>query len=173
MSSSFDSALKFVLQWEGGYVNHPADPGGETNLGVTKATYNSYRTSKKLPLQSVRSISMLEVKDIYYANYWLAAGCNLMPPKLALCHFDWAVNHGVTGANKTLQRVINTEPDGILGPLSRAALASNLNSRGERSLISNYCIVRENCYRRWGTGRQAVFLNGWLNRLAAVRKACY
>lgn len=172
INTAFNSALNFVLRWEGGYVNHPADPGGATNFGVTQVTYNQYRTTKKLSLQSVKSISALEVQDIYASNYWLKAGCDSLPSKLALCHFDWAVNHGTTGAIKTLQQVANAPPDGILGPQTKKALATALTIKGEASLIANYCAIRESCYRRWGVGRQAVFLEGWLNRLDALRKAC-
>lgn len=169
---SFESALKFTLQWEGGYINHPADPGGETNFGVTHAVYTQYRKSKgKSPL-SVRFIKTNEVQEIYRANYWLKARCDVLPSKLALCHFDWAVNHGVSGAIRTLQRVVGAIPDGIIGPATLKALSETLASEGEAAVILAYCNEREKCYRRWGVGKQQVFLKGWLNRLAAVR-ACF
>lgn len=169
-TTAFNTALNFVLQWEGGYSNHPNDKGGETNFGITYAVYNQYRLSKRLPKQSVKFISQLEVADIYYSNNWLRANCDLLPAKLALCHFDWSVNHGVIGANKTLQQVVNATPDGIIGLESKKAIEIALSARGEISLVSNYCAIREHCYRRWGVGSQAVFLKGWLNRLAAVKK---
>lgn len=170
--NAFESALKFTLQWEGGYSNHPADRGGETNYGVTHAVYTQYRKSKGLPPSSVRLISSIEVSEIYLQNYWIPSGCDLLPPNLALCQFDWAVNAGCDRAIKTLQQVINTNPDGIIGPDTKSALSSALKARGVASLVNNYLAAREACYRRWGVGNQVVFLKGWLNRLADVRACC-
>lgn len=168
-NQAFSNALNFVLRWEGGYVNHPSDKGGETNYGVTSAVYIQYRKSKGLPPRSVRLISAVEVRDIYQKNYWLAAGCDLLPARLALCQFDWAVNAGTYRAIKALQQVVNTEPDGIIGPATTSAVATAIQTRGESSLVNNYLAVREGCYRRWGVGNQEVFLKGWLNRLSSLR----
>ncbi len=168
-NQAFDRALQFVLRWEGGYSNHPSDTGGETNKGITHATYDSYRRRKGLATRSVRFLEQHELEAIYREQYWAPAGCDLLPPKLALTHFDWAVNAGVNRATKTLQAVVGVSPDGILGPRSRAAISNAVKTRGDSSLASNYCAVRENHYRRWGTGSQQVFLAGWLNRLAALR----
>lgn len=169
---SFEKALKFTLQWEGGYVNHPADPGGETNFGVTHAVYAQYRKSRGLSPLSVRHISTTEVQEIYRANYWIKAGCETLPPSLALCHFDWAVNSGCNRAIKSLQQTVGVSTDGIIGPFTIRAIASSLAQHKESWLIDRYCAIREGCYRRWGVGKQAVFLKGWLNRLAAVRTEC-
>lgn len=168
--SSFESALKFTLQWEGGYSNHPADKGGETNFGITHAVYNSYCKSKGLTPKSVRLISQTEVSEIYYKNYWLTAGCELLPAKLALFHFDWAVNAGVKRAIQTLQQTVGTPSDGVIGAKTRAAVINSVNSLGEKAICLKYCGVRESYYRRWGAGSQRVFLNGWLNRLAALKR---
>lgn len=168
--TDFLKALAFTLQWEGGYVNHPADPGGETNRGITHNTYTNYRRSKGLAPRSVRLITSAEVEEIYFTSYWLASGCELLPPSLALVHFDWAVNHGTHGAIKTLQQVVGTAADGIVGPNTKNALALSLKTLGERALVSKYCQHREGCYRRWATGKQQVFLAGWLNRLNALRR---
>lgn len=166
---SFEFALKFTLQWEGGYVNHPADPGGETNFGVTNAVYVQYRRSKGKLSQSVKLISKAEVYEIYYSNYWVRAGCEALPSKLALCHFDWAVNHGVNGAIKTLQRITGADPDGIFGPATKNAVNSAVKTKGELAMCKAYCDERDRCYRRWGVGKKQVFLKGWLNRLNALR----
>lgn len=168
-SKSFDRALSFVLRWEGGYSNHPADIGGETSSGITSAVYDAYRRSIGLPARSVRSLESSELHEIYRRNYWDPSGCNLLPSRLVLCHFDWAVNAGVGRAVKTLQQVVGTAADGAIGPNTHAAIAKSLKARGEPSLCSTYCIIREDCYRRWGTGSQAVFLTGWLNRLRSLR----
>lgn len=168
--TNFDAALAFVLRWEGGYSNHPADTGGETNKGVTHATYTSYRRSLGLPPRSVRLITHEEVRSIYKTRYWDAAGCNLLPHKLATAHFDWAVNAGVARAIKTLQQTVGTAADGIIGPNTKASITVNLATYGEAALVKEYNSIREGLYRRWGRGSQAVFLTGWLNRLGDLRR---
>jgi lysozyme family protein len=94
-------ALAFTLKWEGGYVNDPHDPGGETNKGITKLVYDNYRRLAKLPIQSVRLISANEIYDIYEHNYWLNMGCDKMKDiKLAISVFDFGVNGGTARAIK-------------------------------------------------------------------------
>lgn len=167
---TFEKALAFALRWEGGYSNHPNDKGGETNRGITYQTYNAYRRSKGLPIRSVRHLEESELQEIYRRNYWTAAGCDLLPPLLAIAHFDWAVNAGVRAATRTLQRTVGAAPDGIMGPLTRAAIKKALATQGEKRLVMSYCGDRGDCYRRYSKGSQAQFLAGWLNRLNALRR---
>lgn len=104
MTDAFRTALDFVLRWEGGFSDHPLDPGGATNYGVTQATFDAYRRKAGLPTRSVRDITRAEVEDIYFEGYWLRAGCEqIAPPALALCVFDAAVNSGVGAALKWLK----------------------------------------------------------------------
>ena len=70
MRHSFPEALTLVLRHEGGYVNHPDDPGGATNKGVTQGTYNAFRRSRGLPTRSVRELTGDELKTVYRQNYW-------------------------------------------------------------------------------------------------------
>lgn len=170
MSDNFDFALGFTLAWEGGYSNHPADKGGETNKGITSAVYSAYRKRQGLPPRSVRHINDVEVKEIYKSGYWDAAGCSSLPPLLALCHFDWAVNAGTNRAIKTLQQVVGANADGIVGPQTKQAIVAAVALHGDKCLCDRYCAIREACYRRWAVGSQAVFLAGWLNRLNALRR---
>lgn len=170
MSDSFSKALKFALLWEGGYSNHKSDKGGETNFGVTHAVYDAYRKSQRLSVQSVRMISATEVRDIYQKRYWDISGCGLLPQKLAVAHFDWAVNAGVNRAIKTLQQVVGVNADGIVGPLTKQAIIAAVATHKEVWLCDRYNAIREGCYRRWGVGSQAVFLTGWMNRLNALRR---
>lgn len=111
-----------MLQWEGGYSNHPADRGGETKHGITCAVYMAYRQRQGLSLRSVRHITGVEVQDIYRISYWDSAGCPILPSKLALCHFDWAVNSGTSRAVKTLQQVVGISDDGIIRLLTKQAI---------------------------------------------------
>lgn len=102
--TAFDKALAQVLKWEGGYVEHPADPGGATAYGVTQATYDAWRRKQGTEVRPVREIDRSEVEAIYWQQYWLRAGCDqLEPAALALVVFDAAVNSGVGAALKWLQ----------------------------------------------------------------------
>lgn len=99
----FQDALGFVAKWEGGEVNDPQDPGGHTNLGVTQATYDSYRASKGLPKQSVSNITKEEAERIYRENYWEASGAAEVAqtnPQLAIAMFNTAVNCGPAVAQR-------------------------------------------------------------------------
>lgn len=155
-------ALKFTLRWEGGYVNHPNDPGGETNKGVTIATYNEYRRRRGLPLQSVRLITDAEVYEIYETMYWQPAQCATMRRPLAIVHFDTAVNFGVGGSTLLLQQSLGVPVDRVFGPVTREAL----QRADHASVARRYCQVRiEFRHRRVQQNpTQQVFLRGWLNR---------
>lgn len=145
MNQNFQSALKFVLRWEGGYVNHPNDKGGATNKGITQATYNIYRKGNRKPTQDVKYITDSEVSEIYYKGYYEASGADKWDYKLSLVVFDTAVNMGVNRA-KTFY----------------------MQSKGD---IKKYLALRENKYKEFARVKgQEVFLKGWLNRLKALQK---
>lgn len=94
----FARALTRVLRYEGGYSDHPDDPGGATNQGITQRTYDAWRDRHGVERQSVKHITPQEVEGIYHANYWLKAGCDQLPPAVAAATFDAAVHSGVTQA---------------------------------------------------------------------------
>lgn len=89
MSNGFDAALEFVLRWEGGYVCDSRDPGGETNLGISRRAY---------PDEDIRGMSRSRAAELYKRDYWAKAGCQILPPSVALVVFDCAVNQGVSTA---------------------------------------------------------------------------
>lgn len=97
----FRVALDFTLRWEGGLSNHPDDPGGLTNKGITQRTYDAWRTKNRLPKRSVKEITQEEVEAIY-AEYWVGVGADDLPPPLAVAAFDLAVNSGVGTARRLL-----------------------------------------------------------------------
>jgi len=115
MESNFDKSLGLILEFEGGFVNDPADRGGATNFGVIQKRYDEYRDSVGKPRQSVEFISKDEVKEIYYKYYWQAAKCDQLPVGLDTLHFDAAVNTGPTQAAKFLQRALGVDADGVIG----------------------------------------------------------
>lgn len=102
--SAFDKALDHVLRFEGGFVDHPLDPGGATNYGVTQATYDAWRRAQGQEPRSVREIERVEVRSIYWGRYWLPAGCEQLPAPLAFVVFDSAVNSGLHRALKWLEQ---------------------------------------------------------------------
>jgi peptidoglycan hydrolase-like protein with peptidoglycan-binding domain len=157
-----EEALKFTLQWEGGYVDHPSDPGGATNKGVTTATYNEYLWSKGRPKQHVRNITDAEVEEIYRDLYWKPSQAETMTRSLAIVHFDTAVNFGVGGAVMFLQEVLGLGADGVYGAKTKAAL----DKANTYATAKRYCDARINYrYDRVAENRsQEAFLQGWLNR---------
>lgn len=164
---SFESALGFVLGWEGGYVNDPDDRGGPTNHGVTQRTFNYYRNKKGLPPKSVKKITVGEVKDLYRTQYWNRVKGDKLPESLALTVFDFAVNSGPVRAIKHMQTCLKVTADGAIGPKTLDAV----NKTKDIYHLCN-CIIdrREYFLRSIATGKRAKFLNGWLNRINALRK---
>ena len=117
----FRDALARVLVHEGGKVDHPADPGGRTNKGVTQRVYNAWRTKSYLPLRDVYLISDLEVEAIYRFQYWDAIKGDQLPPGIGYVVLDGAVNSGPKQSAKWLQRALGFEPsqvDGMIGSVT-------------------------------------------------------
>ena len=131
--SRFDICLDEVLRQEGGYVDHPADPGGATNMGITHKTLARWRKVSpwwKLPKAEIRDLKRAEARDIYRRLYWLPLHAEEMPAGLDLAMFDFAVNSGPSRATKALQAVVGVKADGVYGPLSRAAVKARGTSAG-------------------------------------------
>jgi lysozyme family protein len=98
----FANIMSFVLKWEGGYVNHPSDPGGATNMGITQKTLDRYCDRKEIARFDVRDIKVPMVMNIYYEDYWKPEWEKLGMP-LATCMMDTAVNMGESRANAFLK----------------------------------------------------------------------
>ena len=146
MDELFKKALKFVLKWEGGYVNNPNDKGGATNKGITQYTYNNWLKTHGLQPRSVKFITDDEVEQIYYKNYWLAAGCDKMSPEFAILAFDTAVNMGVSRVKEFLEAAQWQYPE-------------------------KFIAAREAKYKEFAKyGNQKIFLKGWLNRLNSLKE---
>lgn len=167
---SFQSALDTVLGHECGYSNHPSDRGGATMFGVTQAVYDKFRAANNSPRQPVKEIQRPEVWAIYRDMYWLPAGCDKLPDRLAMVQFDTAVNHGVSRAVRLLQEVVAVPVDGLFGKITEHAVRDVLEM-GEDHLIRDYLSAREDLYDEIveRNPSQAVFLRGWKNRIAKLR----
>lgn len=169
-SASFVESLPFVLRWEGGFVNHPADPGGATNKGVTQKVYDAWRADSGLTVQSVRQISDEEVHAIYEGGYWRPPRCDSLQRKLDLAQFDTAVNMGPGRAVRFLQQAVGAAVDGDFGPGTERAVRDSVEDLG--GTLARYCDAREAFYLRLieRNPKLAVFRKGWMNRLNALRK---
>lgn len=163
MKANFQPALAAVLKHEGGYVNHPKDPGGETNKGVTKAVYDEYRDRNKLPRRSVKYLADDELQAIYRDGYWDKVRGDELPSGVDYCVFDFAVNSGPSRAIKYLQTAVGAKPDGVMGPMTVAAagLAS------PRTTINAVCDGRMAFLRNLSTF--GTFGKGWTSRVSGVR----
>jgi lysozyme family protein len=111
----FAEAFEKLLGHEGGYVNHRADPGGETKFGISKRSY---------PHEDIKNMTVERAREIYQRDYWGPAGCDCLPDALRLQVFDMAVNSGVSRAVITLQRAVGEHEDGTLGPHTLQAVQS-------------------------------------------------
>jgi lysozyme family protein len=168
--SGFYQALPVTLRFEGGFANHPADPGGATMKGVTQGTYDAFRHELGQPSAPVREITDAEVELIYHTRYWTPAKCDALPWPASLCHFDASVNHGLTGAAKLLQRAAGVPDDGKIGPNTLAAIGA----MPVPLLVARMLFERLDYYERICLGRPAsrVFLLAWLSRVNALRDRC-
>ena len=159
MKENYAQALKQVLKYEGGYVDHPKDPGGPTNKGVTQAVYDNWRKSQNLSIQSVRAIADSEVAAIYKNLYWDRISGDLLPSGVDFAVFDFAVNSGVSRAAKTLQAVVGVTQDGVIGPATIQATKTYVAMS-----ITNRRLAFMQSLSIWST-----FGKGWSARIADVK----
>lgn len=168
--SSFATAHARMLKYEGGYSNHPSDPGGVTLEGVTQATYDSYRRDKGLPQQNLtpemrgRASWIAERNQIYRTRYWRPSGCPQLEPGVDAAIYDYAVNSGVGRASKVLQRLVGVADDGKVGPVTIAAA----NRREAKALAMTICNERVTFLK--GLSTYSIFGRGWLARVADVKQ---
>ena len=157
-AENYDKCLELILHHEGGYVNHPKDPGGETNLGVTKRVYEEWGGTKDMV-----DLTVEDVAPIYEKNYWGRTKCNDLTSGLELCVFDFAVNAGPGRAAKYLQSMIGTTVDGGIGPNTLRAVGNYVEEVGLQSAIENYQANRQRYYEKLSTFE--TFGRGWTRRV--------
>lgn len=164
---AFSRALAETLIHEGGYVNHPKDPGGRTNLGVTQRVWEAW-TGKSSNEAEMRSLTREMVAPLYRKNYWDAVRADDMPAGIALCVFDFGVNSGPPRAITYLQRALSAPVDGKIGPQTIAAVKAYVALHGEKNLIKVYQDNRRAFLRSLGTF--PIFGKGWMRRVDAVER---
>ena len=158
MQSNWIKCLETILHHEGGYVNHPKDPGGETNLGVTKRVYEDFGGTKNM-----KDLTREDVEPIYKKNYWDRVKGDHLPAGLDLCVFDFGVNAGTGRAAKYLQTLIGTVADGGIGPNTLKTLDSYIQKNGVENTIKSYQAERQKFYESLDTF--ATFGKGWTRRV--------
>jgi len=158
MQDNFEKCLETILHHEGGYVNHPKDPGGETNLGVTKSVWEEWGGTKDM-----KDLTPEDVAPLYKKNYWDRVKGDDLPSGLDLAVFDWAVNSGTGRAAKKLQSMIGTVADGGIGPNTLRILGEYIEAEGGvENVIRNYQAVRQEFYESLSTFE--TFGKGWTRR---------
>ena len=163
MKENFKESLALVLKHEGGYVDHPADPGGATMKGITLATFSGFK-KKPMTKDELRAISDADVETIYKTGYWDAMRCDELAAGVDLLAFDMAVNKGVGRAARLMQQAAGVKDDGALGPRSMEAI----NKMPAKDLIVKVSEGRRDFYK--GLKTFPVFGKGWLRRVDETEK---
>lgn len=148
---NFDTAFERLIGHEGGYVDHPEDPGGRTKFGITQRSY---------PGEDIRGMTLERAKAIYLRDFWGPAGCDAVPDALRFDLFDMAVNAGTKAAIKALQKSVSAVVDGILGPNTLQSI---------QSMPAPRLIARFNGHRlehMAGLPTWPSFGRGWARRIA-------
>lgn len=150
---NFEKIVNKVIQNEGGYVNDPDDPGGETKYGISK---------KYHPSEDIFNLTKTRAKEIYYAKYWIPSRCSDLPENIRYLHMDTAVHMGNVTAIKLLQKTIGVKIDGVFGEKTkRAAVDANIYVYAYHKMIAYLVRVLKE-------PKKSKYLEGWLIRLKKV-----
>jgi len=164
MISNFKAALSHVLASEGKFVNHPKDPGGMTNLGCTKATWEEY-VGHPVSEADMRALTPEMVAPLYKRKYWDKVSGDQLPSGLDYAVFDAAINSGPGRAAKWLQELVGVPADGSIGPKTIAAVAAF----SPLEVIAQYNDKRLQFLE--SLPAYSDFGKGWSNRVALVQFA--
>ena len=162
MLSNYDDSFELLVKSEGGYVNNPLDPGGETNLGVTKKAWADY-LCRPIAAGEMKALTKEMVKPFYKTEYWDKVQGDLLPKGVDYLAFDFAVNAGVVQCSKFIQRACGATDDGHIGPGTMGKLAT----MRPWDVIDSVCELKRRFYKDIVERKpeQKVFLAGWLHRV--------
>jgi lysozyme family protein len=163
MKGQFEVCVAYVFGHEGGFVNHPKDPGRATNRGITQSTLEAWR-KRPVTVDEVKRLTRAEAERIYRAQYWDTIRGDDLPPGVDYAVFDISVNSGPGRAAKFLQQALRIEADGVVGSKTIAAAAAV----GDVGLAHEICKRRLNWLSTLSTWR--AFGRGWRSRVIAVEK---
>lgn len=167
MQENFVSSLKHVLVHEGGYVDHPKDPGGATNKGVTLAVFQRFY-GESMSKDDLRAIKDEQLEHIYKTGYWDKCNCNDLPAGMDYVVFDQAVNSGPGRSIRWLQAAVGATVDGGMGPQTLAAVQQHAEDREQ--VINDMCDERLSFMKRIQNGTLwQTFGRGWQARVDGVR----
>ena len=158
MTGNFKECLDLVLKSEGGFVNHPSDPGGMTNLGVTKRVWEEY-TGHEADEKIMRGLTPEKVAPLYEQRYWRPTYCEVLPRGLDLLIFSMGINAGTGRCVKLLQSSIGCVADGVIGPRTMELI----KSANVADLIRKYSEARRQYY--CSLKNFPTFGKGWLARV--------
>jgi len=164
MKSNFENCLARVLASEGGFVNHPSDPGGMTNLGCTKAVWEEF-VGHPVSEADMRALTPDMVAPLYRRKYWDKVAGDQLPSGLDYAVFDAAINSGAGRAAKWLQELVGVTVDGSIGPKTLAVV----KTYPVQFLIAQYNDARLQFLESLPTW--PTFGKGWGNRVAHVQSA--
>lgn len=162
-ASNYEASLTRVLKHEGGYSNHPSDPGGATNFGITIANYARFKR-RAVTAAEVRAMPLSDAKAIYKASYWNVLRCDELPAGLDYAVFDYGVNSGPSRAAKVLQRLLGLAVSGTMTDEVIAAACDTSPS----GLVAKLCDERLAFLKSLKTW--PVFGAGWGRRVSEVRR---
>ena len=162
MKENFGAFYDQLMECEGGFVNQPNDPGGMTNLGVTKRAWESW-VGHSVDEATMRALTPAIVRPFYKQNYWNAVNADLLPSGLDIIVADMAVNAGVRVAATLLQGAVNANRDGVIGP--QTIFASEIWEPGH--LIDTYSLARVQFYSQ--LRHFPTFGAGWVRRTMEFR----
>ena len=166
MKENFETALDLVLKSEGGFVNHPKDPGGMTNLGCTKVVWEEF-VGHPVTEADMRALTPADVAPLYKQKYWDKVSGDDLPDGLDYAVFDAAINSGPSRAAKWLQEMVHVTVDGDIGPGTLKAVAEH----PVKDLIARYTNLRLQFLKNlttWNT-----FGKGWGNRIRHVHDSAF
>jgi lysozyme family protein len=158
-------AIPKILEHEGGFVNHPSDPGGATNKGITLATFRRY-IKPNGTVADLKALTTAQAVAVYKRQYWDAVSADLLPSGVDYAVADFAVNSGPSRAAKYLQAVVGATQDGQIGPATIAAT----KTMPPREVIERLCDDRLAFMKRIQGGKLwQTFGRGWQRRVDDVR----
>ena len=163
MEANFFKSLEMVLKHEGGFVDHPDDPGGATNKGITHKTYSDFLGRPLEDVDELKNIPEEHVQIIYKQGYWDKVKGDNLPSGVDFAIFDWAVNSGPGRAAKALQKAVGATADGAIGPKTLAAV----EAADAAEIIKAVADDREVFYKSLRTFN--TFGKGWLRRNKETR----
>jgi len=162
MKENWENCFAMVLKHEGGFVNHPKDPGGMTNLGVTRANWERY-LNRDVTEAEMRALTPETVKPFYKTQYWDKIKGDQLPSGVDYAAYDLAVNSGTGRAAKYLQEIAGVTADGMIGPKSLEAI----QSCNATEVADAICDMRLDFLKKLSTFE--TFGNGWTDRVVKVR----